>query len=81
MPLVGTLWLRESDGAPVRITVVAARRDKVEIRDEAEVEYQEVAHGVILPASLLHRRFFDGTLHSEDRAQYAEWKPVAQKKK
>ncbi|MGA2184849.1 MAG: hypothetical protein ABSH47_17665 [Bryobacteraceae bacterium] len=82
LPLAGTLSLREPDGAPVRITVVAARQDKgkVEIRDEAEVDYEEVAHGVILPASLVHRRFVNGALHADDRAQYSDWKPVREPK-
>jgi hypothetical protein len=76
LPLAGTLSLREPDGAPVRITVVATRKDKVEIRDEAVVDYEEVAHGVILPASLVHQRFVNGAIHGDDRAQYADWKPV-----
>ena len=77
LPLAGTVALRDSDGAPVRITVVAARRNKnVETRDEAEVDYGEVAHGVILPAALVHRRFVNGVLRAEDRAQYTDWKPV-----
>jgi hypothetical protein len=82
IPLVGTLALREADGAPLRITVVATRteKDKVEIRDEAEVEYQEVAHGVILPVSLVHKRYVNGAIHSDDRAQYSDWKPVREKK-
>jgi hypothetical protein len=77
LPLEGTVGLRDSDGAPMRITVVAARRNKnVETRDEAEVDYGEVAHGVILPAALVHRRFVNGVLRAEDRAQYTDWKPV-----
>jgi hypothetical protein len=76
IPLAGTLSLRQSDGAPVRITVVAVRKDKIVIRDESTVEYAEVEHGVILPASLVHQRFIDGVLHSEDRAQYSDWKPL-----
>jgi hypothetical protein len=76
IPLAGTLSLRQSDGAPARITVVATRKDKSEVRDEAEVDYAEVAHGIILPASLVHRRFVNGAMHGDDRAQYADWKPV-----
>jgi len=81
LPLEGTVALRDSDGAPVRITVVAVRKNTdVEIRDEAEVDYGEVAHGVILPAALVHRRFVNGTLRAEDRAQYTDWKPVGDAK-
>jgi len=80
LPLAGTLSLREPDAAPVRITVVATRKEKIEIRDEAEVDYEEVAPGVVLPASLLHRRFVNGAIHGEDRAQYAGWKPLREAK-
>jgi hypothetical protein len=80
IPLAGTLSLRQSDGAPARITVVATRNDKVAIRDEAEVDYEEVAQGVVLPASLVHRRFVNGAIHGDDRAQYADWKPVRETK-
>jgi hypothetical protein len=81
LPLAGTAALRDSDGAPVRITVTAVRKNKnVEIRDEAEVDYSEVVQGVILPAALVHRRFVNGTLRAEDRAQYTDWKPVADAK-
>jgi hypothetical protein len=78
VPLTGKLSLREPDGAPVRITVNATRtgKDKVEVRDEAEVDYQEMAHGVVLPVSLVHRRLIDGNIQSDDRAQYTDWKQV-----
>jgi hypothetical protein len=77
LPLAGTVALRDADGAPVRITVTAVRKNKnVEIRDEAEIDYSEVVHGVILPAALMHRRFVNGALRAEDRAQYTDWKPV-----
>jgi len=76
LPLTGAVYLRSSDSAPLRVSVTAVRKDKTEIRDESQVDYEEVTHGVFLPASLLHRRFVDGKLFAEDRAEYAEWKPV-----
>jgi hypothetical protein len=76
IPLTGAIYLRDSDSAPLRISVTAVRKDKTEIRDESQVDYEEVTHGVILPASLVHRRFVNGKLFAEDRAQYADWKPV-----
>jgi hypothetical protein len=77
LPLAGTVALRDADGAPLRITVTAVRKNKnIEIRDEAEVDYSEVVHGVILPAALVHRRFVNGALRAEDRAQYTDWKPI-----
>ncbi len=82
VPLAGTVSVRETDGAPVRITVVATRRgkDKVELRDEADVEYDEVSRGVVLPVSLVHKRFRNGEIETDDRADYADWKPVAEAK-
>jgi len=76
IPLTGAVFLRDADSAPVRISVAAVRKDKAEIRDESQVDYEEVARGVFLPASLVHKRFVDGKLFAEDRAQYADWKPV-----
>jgi hypothetical protein len=76
IPLTGSVYLRNADSAPLRISVTAVRKDKTDIRDESQVDYEEVAHGVFLPASLVHRRFVNGKLFAEDRAQYAEWKPV-----
>ena len=77
LPLAGTIFLRD-DGAPLRITVVSSRRgkDKIEVRDEAEVEYEEARNGVLLPVSLVHRRLNNGAVASDDRAQYSDWKPI-----
>jgi len=75
IPLTGAIYLRSKDSAPLRISVTAVRKEKTEIRDESQVDYAEVAHGVMLPASLVHQRFVDGKLFAEDRAQYSEWKP------
>jgi len=76
IPLTGAVYLRNADAAPLRISVAAVRKDKTETRDEIQVDYEEMAHGAILPASLVHRRFVDGKLFSEDRAQYSDWRPV-----
>jgi len=82
IPMAGTVALRNKDGMPLRIVVVATRigKDKIEVRDEAQVEYQEVSHGVMLPVALTHQRYVKGALQSDDRAVYSDWKPVQGKK-
>ncbi|MDP8983335.1 MAG: hypothetical protein M3O35_22395 [Acidobacteriota bacterium] len=73
-PLQGELWIRESDGAPLRITLTALRRQgDHEVRDEARVEYDSLASGVILPAAVVHRRFVDDELAGEDLYRYSDW--------
>jgi len=76
IPLSGMVYLRVGDNAPVRVTLVAVRGGKTAVRDEAEVDYVTPAPGVLEPASLVHRRFIDGQLDIEDRAEYADWRLV-----
>jgi hypothetical protein len=73
-PLAGELWIRESDGAPLRITLKALRRQgDREVRDEARVEYDSLASGVILPAAVVHRRFVNDEMAGEDVYRYSDW--------
>jgi hypothetical protein len=74
-PLAGELWVRESDGVPLRITLTSLRRQgDREVRDEARVEYDSLASGVILPAAVVHRRFVDDELAGEDVYRYSDWR-------
>jgi hypothetical protein len=74
-PLTGELWVRESDGAPLRITLTALRRQgDREVRDEARVDYDSLGSGVLLPAAVVHRRFVDDELAGEDVYRYSEWR-------
>jgi hypothetical protein len=74
-PLSGVLWVRESDGAPLRITLTALRRQgDREVRDEARVDYLALASGALLPAAVVHRRFVNDELAGEDVYRYADWR-------
>jgi hypothetical protein len=74
-PLTGELWIRQSDGAPLRITLTALRRQgDREVRDDARVEYDSLASGVVLPAAVVHRRFVNDELAGEDVYRYSDWR-------
>ena len=74
-PLTGELWVRESDGVPLRITLTALRRQgDREVRDEARVDYNPLASGALLPAAVVHRRFVDDELAGEDVYRYSDWR-------
>jgi hypothetical protein len=76
-PLEGQLWVREGDYAPLRISLTARRREaKVEIRDEASVDYAPSAAGCVLPASVVYRQFLNDQLRVENVYQYSDWAPV-----
>jgi len=79
-PLTGQIWIREPDLVPLRITLTTARRDRSRtIRDEARVDYEPKADGMVLPVSIVYRRFVNGDLSVEGIYQYSDWKPVNNK--
>ena len=59
--LQGALWVRSSDGLPLRIEawVEYVDRGHHPIRDQATVEYVMLSHGFLTPASVVHRHFVD----------------------
>jgi len=76
-PLSGKLWVRESDYQPLRITLTSIRRiESEDVRDEASVEYAPNSSGVVLPASVVYRRFVNNELKVENVSQYSNWQPV-----
>ena len=79
-PLEGELWVRQSDYAVLRITLTTLRMDgKLELRDEARVDYIPNPLSAILPASITYRRFVNDELHVENIYQYSDWVPVGTK--
>lgn len=73
--LQGNLWVRKSDGLPLRIRAWAEHSDaKHKIRDEATVDYVLSAHGFVTPASVVHRHFVDGQLLTENLYRYEPFK-------
>ncbi len=74
--LSGTLWIRESDGLPLRIQAWAESIDgsKHRIRDDATVEYVRSSHGFLTPISVLHHHSVDGKLMTENLYRYDPFK-------
>ncbi len=70
-PLQGALWVRKSDGLPLRIQAWTEHTDgKASIRDEATIEYAVSAHGFLAPASVIHRHLLGGQLITENLYRY-----------
>ena len=77
-PLEGTLWVRASDGLPLRIQAWAEyEQQKHHIRDEATVEYAMSPHGFLTPASVVHHHIIDGQLMTENLYRYDGFKLFA----
>ena len=74
--LRGTLWVRASDGLPLRVNAWLEHTDpgKHLIRDDATVEYILSAHGFLTPASVVHRHLVDGRLMTENLYRYEPFK-------
>jgi hypothetical protein len=74
-PLQGMLYVRKSDGLPLRVRAWAEHPDaKRTIRDEAAVDYSLSAHGFLMPASVVHRHLVDGELKTENLYRYEPFK-------
>jgi hypothetical protein len=67
-PLQGILWVRESDGLPLRVETWA------EYRDRATVDYMQSSHGFLTPVSVLHRHLIDGRVITENLYRYQPFK-------
>jgi hypothetical protein len=73
--LQGVLFVRKSDGLPLRVQAWAEHPDaKQMIRDEAAVDYTLSAHGFLMPASVVHRHLVDGHLKTENLYRYEPFK-------
>jgi hypothetical protein len=73
--LQGMLYVRKSDGLPLRVQAWAEHPDaKRTIRDEAVVEYALSTHGFLMPASVVHRHLVDGELKTENLYRYEPFK-------
>lgn len=79
-PLEGQLWVRVDDYRVMRIAVTAQHQeDKVEIRDEAQVEYTLLRPGLLLPAAVAHRRYVTDQFYAENVCEYSGWQEVEAK--
>jgi hypothetical protein len=76
--LNGEIWVRQSDGVPLRVTLVAVRRIRPnEVRDEARVDYEPGSLGAVLPVSVVYRRFVNDELTVENVFEYSDWQKGA----
>jgi hypothetical protein len=76
--LQGRLWVRASDGLPLRVEAWAEHLEgKRRIRDQATVEYAMAPRGFLAPASVLHQHIVDRQLLTENRYTYAPFKIFA----
>lgn len=76
--LAGRLWVRASDGVPLRVDAWAEHLDgERRIRDQASVEYVTAPRGFLAPASVLHQHIVDRQLQTENRYTYAPFKIFA----
>ena len=75
-PLEGILWLRKSDGLPLRVEVWVQYTDQARhtIRDQATIEYVQSTHGFLTPISVVHRHVVDGRLLTENLYRYDPFK-------
>jgi hypothetical protein len=74
-PLTGQIWIREAGFMPLRITLRTAHLEQSRtIRDEARVDYEPKADSLILPVSIVYRRFVNDDLHVEAIYQYYDWR-------
>jgi hypothetical protein len=73
--LQGSIWVRKSDGLPLRIEAWAEHTDaKHKIRDEATVDYVLSPHGFLTPVSVVHRHLVDSNLMTENLYRYEPFK-------
>jgi hypothetical protein len=74
-PLSGRVFVRFSDGVPLRISCSIQRKDgKKEVLDQATVEYALSSHGFYAPASVVHRQYIDRQLVLENQFRYAPFR-------
>ena len=66
-PLEGRLWMRKSDGLPLRVEAWAELQDGSHtVRDQASVDYVMSSHGFLTPVSVVHRHSVDGQVMTEN---------------
>lgn len=71
----GRIWVRLSDGAPLRIASSLEHEEaKHKLRDDATVDYVLARFGCVTPASVVHRHFVDDKILTENLYRYAPFR-------
>lgn len=75
-PMRGEIHARKPDFLPLRVTMSVERkqRDGLPVRTEAVVDYTPSPHGILTPASVIHREFAKGELITENLFRYSPFK-------
>lgn len=72
LPMHGLIWVRQSDGTPLRISASTEHDEpKHVLRDDSAVDYVLARFGCVMPASVVHRHFVDDQLLTENLYTYA----------
>jgi hypothetical protein len=76
LPLAGLLWVRHSDGLPLRVQAYAESVDRAKhlVRDDATVDYVRSPHGFLAPASVVHHHIVDSVTVTENTYSYEPFK-------
>jgi hypothetical protein len=75
LPLEGELWIRRSDGVPVRITSsMSLKEGKYSVVHRFAVDYAASKHGILLPSKTTYSRRQDSVLMVETEAAYTDYK-------
>jgi hypothetical protein len=75
LPLEGELWIRRSDGLPVRVTSsLSLKEGKYSVVHSFAVDYAPSKHGVLLPSKITYSRRQDSVLMVETEAAYTDYK-------
>jgi hypothetical protein len=72
-PMSGSVWVRRSDGAPLRVraSFESAEKNRPAVADVATVEYTDSkALGCVAPASVVHRHYVGGKILTENLWTY-----------
>ncbi len=75
-PLSGEVWIRQSDGLPlkIRLTSRIETQGKPDTVDIGEVEYARSRQGDLLPVSVMHRRTSGELLVAENHFTYSNFR-------
>lgn len=73
----GKLWVRASDALPMRLGLETVREiQRSKMRDTVVVSYQESEFGFLLPKTVLHEQYENGSLTVLDRFEYSSFKEI-----
>jgi hypothetical protein len=74
-PMSGRIWLRQSDGTPLRLSSSFEHDEaRHHLRDDATVDYTPSRFGCVTPASVVHRHVVDDKVLTENLYTYGPFR-------